>query len=149
MFGLCAPRAFSERFVIRPILVTTLFALALAGCSKSGGPSTSSAPYAGLDTEFVSWRAEIEATHPVCKFKVDKKGCEAFQVTCKAQQEITASEAASGITAQIVAAMTFMGRGADGSSDNPGSAFAVFSKARGAWTRVETSPVNLSSCAPA
>ena len=135
--------------MIRPFLVTTLFALALAGCGKSGEAATSSDPYSGLDTEFLGWRAEIEANHPGCKFKIDKKGCEAFQVTCKAQQEITASEAASGITAQIVAAMTFMGRGPDGSSDNPGSSFAVFSKAGGAWSRVETSPVNLSSCAPA
>ena len=135
--------------MIKFLLVTSLVALALAGCGKSGGATTSPDPYSGLDTEFVSWRADIEATHPGCKFKVDKKGCEAFQVTCKAQQEITASEAATGITAQIVAAMTFMGRGSDGSSDNPGSSFAVFSKARGAWSRVETSPVNLSSCAPA
>ena len=135
--------------MIRPLLVTTLVALALVGCGKPGGASTSADPYSGLDTEFLGWRAEIEATHPGCKFKIDKKGCEAFQVTCKAQQEITPSEAASGITAQIVAAMTFMGRGPDGSSDNPGSSFAVFSKAGGAWSRVETSPVNLSSCAPA
>ena len=135
--------------MIRSLLVTTLVALTIAGCGKPGGASTSADPYSGLDTEFVSWRANIEATHPGCKFKVDKKGCEAFQVTCKAQQEITTSEAASGITAQIVAAMTFMGRGPDGSSDNPGSSFAVFSKAEGTWTRVESSPVNLSSCAPA
>ena len=135
--------------MIRSLLVTTLVALTIVGCSKPGGASTSADPYSGLDTEFVSWRANIEATHPGCKFKVDKKGCEAFQVTCKAQQEITTSEAASGITAQIVAAMTFMGRGPDGSSDNPGSSFAVFSKAEGTWTSVESSPVNLSSCAPA
>lgn len=135
--------------MIRPALLITLAALALTGCGKPGSSAASSDPYAGLDTEFTNWRAEIEATHPGCKVKVDKKGCEAFEVTCKAQQEITPAEAASGITAQIVAAMTFMGKGTDGSSDNPGSSFAVFSKARGTWTRVETSPVNLSTCAPA
>ena len=127
----------------------TLAGLALTGCDKPGSPAAAGDPYAGLDAGFVSWRAEIEATHPGCKIKVDKKGCEGFQITCKAQQEITAAEAASGITAQIVAAMTFLGKGPDGSSNNPGSSFAVFSKARGAWTRVETSPVNLSTCAPA
>lgn len=135
--------------MIRPALLITLAALALTGCGKSGSTAASGDPYAGLDTGFASWRTEIEATHPGCKVKVKKKGCEAFQITCKAQQEITPAEAASGITAQIVAAMTFMGKGADGSSDNPGSSFAVFSKARGTWTRVETSPVNLSTCAPA
>lgn len=135
--------------MIRPLILTCLAALALAGCGKTGSTSTSGDPYAGLDTEFASWRTEIEATHPGCKFKVDKKGCQGFEITCKAQQEITPDEAARGITAQIVAAMTFMGKGTDGSSDNPGSSFAVFSKAKGAWTRVETSPVNLSTCAPA
>ena len=127
----------------------TLAALALSSCGRPGSTGPSGDPYAGLDTEFATWRTEIEATHPGCKVKVDKKGCEAFEITCKAQQEITPAEAASGITAQIVAAMTFLGKGPDGSSDNPGSSFAVFSKARGIWTRVETSPVNLSTCAPA
>jgi hypothetical protein len=139
----------SERFVIRSLVVTTLAAFVLAGCGKPDSASTSADPYSGLDAEFVSWRKEIEATHPGCKLKVDKKGCEAFQITCKAQQEITPDETAQGVTAQIVAAMTFMGKGSDGSSDNPGSAFAVFSKAKGAWTRVEAPPVNLSTCAPA
>jgi hypothetical protein len=134
--------------VTRPFLLATLAALALASCGKTGGASQSTDPYAGLDGEFVSWRKVIEATHPGCRLKVEKKGCDAFQITCKAQQEITPDETARGITAQIVAAMTFMGKGSDGSSDNPGSAFAVFSKAKGAWTRVETPPVNLSTCAP-
>jgi hypothetical protein len=131
--------------VIKSFLIAALAVLTLAGCGKAGGGSTATDPYAGLETEFLGWRTEIEATHPGCRTKVDKKGCEAFQITCKAQQEITPDEAARGITAQIVAAMTFTGRSGGGL----GSSFAVFSKAGDAWSRAETSPVNLSTCAPA
>ena len=135
--------------MIKPFLVAALAALALAGCSKPDDASTSTDPYAGLEREFLNWRSDIEATHRSCRFKVDNKGCEAFQITCKAQQEITADETARGITAQIIAAMTFTGRDGDGSGGSPGSSFAIFSKAAGAWTRVDASPVNLSTCAPA
>lgn len=131
--------------MIKSFLVAALAVLTLTACDKAGGGSASTDPYAGLETEFQGWRTEIEATHPGCRTKIDKKGCEAFQITCKAQQDITPDETARGITAQIVAAMTFTGRSGGGL----GSSFAVFSKAGGAWTRVETSPVNLSTCAPA
>jgi len=131
--------------VNRSFLIAALAVLTLTACRKAGGASTSSDPYAGLEAQFLDWRAEIEATHPTCRIKVEKKGCEAFQITCKAQQEITPDETARGVTAQIVAAMTFTGRG----GGDLGSSFAVFSKAGGTWTRVEASPVNLSTCAPA
>ena len=67
---------------------------------------------------------------------------------CKAHQEIDAAETARGVTAQVVAAMTFAGRNPDGSTGKSGSAFAVFSKADNTWTREESKPVNMSSCAP-
>jgi hypothetical protein len=44
--------------------------------------------------------------------------------------------------------MTFSGREADGSTGKSGSSFAVFSKAGDAWTRAESKPVNMSTCAP-
>jgi len=47
-----------------------------------------------------------------------------------------------------VAAMTFAGRNADGSTGKSGSSFALFSKAGDAWTRAEAMPVNLTTCAP-
>jgi hypothetical protein len=67
---------------------------------------------------------------------------------CKAEQEITPDERAKGITAQVAAAMTFAGRNPDGSTGKSGSAFAVFSKAGGAWTREESSPLSMSTCGP-
>lgn len=134
--------------MIRPAVVAALLAALLAACSQAGGAkTTSSDPYAGLDSQILAWRTEIEASHSACANKVEGKGCQDFQVMCKAAQEITPDEAAKGIKAQVIAAMTFAGRNPDGSTGKSGSAFATFSKAGDTWTRAEATPVNLSTCA--
>ena len=137
----------SEPYVIRPLAALAVCGLFLLGaCSPAANKAGSDDPNAGLDAQILDWRTALEATHPACAGKVDGKGCDSFQVTCKAMQEITPDEKAKGITAQIVASMSFNGRGADGAG-RPGSAFALFSKAGGVWTRVESPPINMSTCA--
>jgi hypothetical protein len=134
--------------VIRLSAVAGLAALTLAACGQAGGGQASGDPYAGLDTQILEWRKAIEATHSACAAKVDGKGCQDFQVMCKAAQEITPDESARGVTAQVAAAMTFAGRNPDGSTGKSGSAFAVFSKTAQGWTREESKPVNMQTCAP-
>ena len=123
-----------------------LGALLLAGCGQGGGDAND--VYAGMDAEILKWRSEIEADHVACKTKVEGKGCESFQVTCKAEREIAAEEKAKGVTAQLVAAMNFNARNVDGSTGKPGSAFAEFTKTPAGWSREEAEPVNLTTCAP-
>lgn len=142
-----APAANVEPILIRPALTLLLAAAALAACSQGDGPADSSDPYAGLDAQIVAWRDQIEASHPACAQKVGGKGCESFEVTCKAAREITADEAARGVTAQLVAAFRFQGLAA-GANAKPNSAFAEFTRAGGQWARAETEPVNMTSCAP-
>ncbi len=116
-------------------------------CACSGGsdqPEPGADRFAGLDQEILAWRTEIEAENAACANKVDGAGCESFQVTCKGERTITPEEQAKGVSAKIVAAMTFTGKGAEG---KPGSAFAEFAKTGGTWTRSETGSVNLTSCA--
>jgi len=134
----------------RSLAVLAVAALALSACSKPAAPAAGNPndPYSGLEPEVLAWRTAIEADHPICKEKVKGKGCEAFEVTCKAAQEITPDETKAGVTAKIVAAMTFSAKTADGSQGKSGSAFAYFSKAGGKWARAEAKPVNPSSCAP-
>ena len=135
--------------MIRLSAVAGLAALSLAACSQGVSEKTaSSGPYAGLDTQILEWRKTIEATHSACATKVDGKGCQDFQVMCKAAQEITPDEAAKGVTAQVVAAMSFAGRNPDGSTGKSGSSFALFSKSGDDWTRTEAMPVNMRTCAP-
>lgn len=131
----------------RILAVSLLTLLFLSACGPKVDETSTPARYSGLEPQILAWRTVIEASHPACAAKVEGRGCESFQVTCKAAQEITTDEAANGVSAQLVAAMTFNGRNADGSSGKPGSAFAIFSKARGVWTRAEAQPVNMTSCA--
>ena len=135
-----------ELNVIRILLATALAGLALSACSQA--TATSDDPYAGLDSGILSWRTSLEATHPACATKVEGSGCVGFQVTCKAAQTITSAEKAGGVTAKVVAAMSFLGKNSDGSTNRPGSATAIFAKSKGAWTRTVAAPVNLTTCAP-
>lgn len=134
--------------MFKTLAVAGLSLTLLAACSSESGKAASSDPYAGLDTQILSWRTALEGAHPACAAKVEGKGCQDFQVMCKAAQEITPDETDKGITAQVVAAMTFAGRNPDGSTGKSGSAFAVFSKTGETWTRTESPPVNMRTCAP-
>lgn len=139
----------SGSFVIRLAAAAALLAISLAACSPGGAAKSGSTdPYAGLDGEILAWRTSIEASHSACANKVEGKGCQDFQVMCKAAQDISAAETAKGVKAKVVAAMTFAGRNPDGSTGKSGSAFTTFSKTGDAWTRAEAKPVNLTTCAP-
>lgn len=133
--------------MIRPVLVAGLCAL-LAACSQGGSATNADDPYSGLDRQIQAWRTDVEANHPVCATKVEGKGCQDFQVRCKGAQEIAPDDKAKGVTAQVVSAMTFAARNPDGSTGQPGSSFALFTKANGEWARTEAMPVNLNTCAP-
>jgi hypothetical protein len=132
--------------VIKTLVAAGLCGLLLAACSPAAKTDPND-PNAGLDTEILSWRNDLEAHQPLCRKKVDGQGCVSFEVMCKAMQEITPDETSKGVTAQVIAAMTFNGHSNDG-AEKSGSAFAVFSKAGGKWTRVEAMPVNMRTCAP-
>ncbi len=131
--------------MIRSFVAGGLCVVLLSACSQGGGKSDPSDPHAGLDPEILAWHKALEAGHVACKTKVEGRGCDSFEVTCKATQAITPDETAKGVTAQVVAAMSFNGRSGGG---QPGSAFALFSKAGGKWTRAEAMPVNMRTCAP-
>ena len=120
--------------------------LLLSGCSgqpKAGGPAD---PYAGLDEAIRAWKTEITVTDPSCRHAPAGGKCEMFDVSCKAQRTITPDDQAKGVTAKLVADMSWSGFD-DKGAPQPASAAALFTKAAGAWTRAETKPVNPVSCA--
>ncbi len=138
----------SEFHVPRRIAAASLSALCLlSACAPKHGEPVDTDRYAGLSPQILVWRTALEAQHSACALKVNGRGCEAFQVTCKAAQAITSAERARGVSAKLVAAMTFNGRSPDGSGGKLGSAFAIFTKAGGVWARTEAAPVNMTSCA--
>ena len=117
--------------------------LLLAGCSRGGGTSD---PYAGLDTAIRTWKTELAASHVSCKRAPAGERCNTFEVACKAQRAITPADQAKGVTAKLVADMTWSGFD-DKGAPQPASAAALFEKAGGAWTRSPAKAVNPETCA--
>ena len=133
--------------ILRTASLVALASLTLAACGGSETASSSGAAggdkFAGLDAEIQTWRNDIRQSHKLCTGTT----CQDFQITCKGERELAADDAAKGITARIVSAMTFNAVGEAEGDLKPGSSFVEFIKTGDAWTREETKPVNLSTCA--
>jgi hypothetical protein len=126
-------------------------ALGLGGCEPSGqaaGTAPGEDRYAGLDSAIKTWHAEIKATDAQCKDKAEAQKCQAFEVACKGEREVTPGEAAKGVSAKVAVAMGWEGWDAARSEYQPESTVAEFQKVGGAWKRLPTGPVNLSTCVP-
>lgn len=119
--------------------------LLLGGCSKASKTDADN-PYAGLDEAIRAWKTDVSAADPSCRHAPAGAKCEAFEVSCKAQRVITPEDQGHGVTAKLVAHMTWSGYDERGVAQ-PDSAAALFTRANGAWTRIETEPVNPETCA--
>ncbi len=130
----------------RSVSLLALACISLVACSGGDGAAPSAGggdKFAGLDAQIETWRNDIRQTHNLCAGKT----CQDFQVTCKGERELTPDDAAKGVTARIVSAMTFNAQGEAEGDLKPGSSFVEFTKTGDAWTRAETAPVNLTTCA--
>ena len=122
--------------------------LMLAACSPSGQTgSAGQGKFAGLDQEILKWRTDIVATDPLCRSASADQKCSGFEVGCKAERDLTADDRAKGITARVVAAITWNGFDAKFKQAQSGSRAAEFAKGPSGWTRADHKPVNLESCA--
>jgi hypothetical protein len=118
----------------------------LGGCSGQKTAADSSDPYAGLEDSIRGWKTEVAASDISCKRAPAGSKCEMFDISCKAQRVITPEEQAKGVTAKLVADMSWSGFD-DKGAPQPASAAALFTKAGGAWQRAVAKPVNPVSCA--
>jgi hypothetical protein len=129
--------------------------LTLAGLSSACSPSGGSTPaasgeqskFAGFEAEIPKWRTEVLAADPLCKSQAKDEKCVGFDVACKAERTVTADDAAHGITARVVAAMTWSGFDSKFQHPQSGMAAAEFVKGPGGWTRSDHKPVNPQTCA--
>ena len=128
-------------------LAATLALTGLGACSPKAPAGSEAAKYAGLEVAIRDWHAAIDAAPEKCPAKDGAKGCQTFEVACKAERPITPDEAAKGVSAKIVAAMSWEGWDPKRGEYQPGSDFAEFTKSGGAWSRQTTGPVNLATCA--
>lgn len=122
-----------------------LAALTLGGCQKSEAPNPAD-PYAGLDKAILAWRGDIDKSPACAKTPEGAKGCQTFEVSCKVEAPVTAAD--KGVSAKIVAAMSWGEWSKTRGDYEPASGGAAFAKTNGQWMRKDLSgPVNLSTCA--
>lgn len=122
-----------------------LAVLALGGCQKSA-ESNPADPYAGLDKAILAWRGDIDKSPECAKTPDGAKGCQTFEVNCKVEAPVTAAD--KGVSAKIVAAMSWGAWSKTRGDYEPASGGATFAKTQGKWVRHDLSgPVNLSTCA--
>ncbi len=123
---------------------------ALSACSPSGsagGGDAGQSQFAGLDQQETKWRQDIIAADPLCTSQATDEKCQGFEVTCKAQRELTADDQANGVTARVVAAMSWNGFDPKFKHAQSGMRAAEFAKGKAGWTRTDHKPVNPESCA--
>ena len=138
-----------EYFVIKFPMAIVALALGLAACQpgqNSAGAAQGGDPYAGLDGAIKTWHAEIKTNDAQCKDRPEGQQCQAFEVACKGEREITPDEAAKGVSAKVAVAMGWEGWDTQRAEYRPVSNTAEFQKVSGEWKRLATGPVNLSTC---
>ena len=123
----------------------------LGGCSQPAAPAgdggADQGKFAGLESELLNWRKSIVAESPLCRSQAEGEKCEGFDVACKAERTVTAADQAKGITARVVATMTWTGFDPKFRHAQNGIGAAEFVKGRPGWTRAPHGPVNMSTCA--
>jgi hypothetical protein len=129
--------------------VAAMAALSILGACGQSAPSGDQAAgkFAGLDNEILSWRKQIIAADPLCKGTAEDQKCQTFEVACKAERTVTPQDAAKGITARVVTAMTWNGFDPKLKQPQAGSRTSEFAKGPSGWARADHAPVNMSSCA--
>jgi hypothetical protein len=121
---------------------------ACSPASQSGGEGGGeTGKFAGLDTQIHAWRTQILASDPLCRSQVKEQACQNFDVACKAERVVTPPEQAKGVTAHVVAAMTFDGWDPKLKQSQSGSRTSEFTKDATGWSRADHAPVNTSTCA--
>jgi hypothetical protein len=120
----------------------------LGACNQPSTPAAGAGDkFAGLDTQILQWRLGIIAADPLCKSQAEGQKCNGFEVACKAERVVSPQDQAKGVTAHVVAAMTWEGWDPKLRQVQSGARAAQFTKTGAGWTRVDHAPVNLSSCA--
>lgn len=121
--------------------------LILGACSPAATTSgKSDDKFAGLDGEILGWRKDIIASDKLCKSTVADQKCAKFEVACKAERDITPAQQAQGVTALVVAMITFDGFDTNFKQAQSGTKAAEFTKTAKGWTRADHGPVYMQNC---
>jgi hypothetical protein len=130
------------KFLI-PAVATAL--VAGCGAKPTASEADSQARYAGLDQAIRAWRADIVKTQAACKGPAEQ-GCQSFEVACKVEREIAAEEQAKGVSAKVVAGMSWQAWSAAHGEALPAAGFAEFTRTGSTWSRSGPLNGNLTTC---
>lgn len=132
-------------------LAALMTSMAILGGCGQGGQSPAGGgeqgKFAGLDGEILNWRKAIIASDPLCESQAEGEKCENFEVACKAERTVTPDDQSKGITARVVASITWNGFDSKFKHAQNGTRAAEFAKGPSGWTRTDHRPVNMSTCA--
>jgi hypothetical protein len=131
-------------------LAALMTSAALGACSPSGSDSAGGGEqgkFAGIDQQIQQWRKDIMASDALCHSQAEGEKCAGFEVACKAEREVTPADQAAGVTAHVVAAMTWNGFDDKFKHAQSGMRAVEFTKGKTGWTRADHKPVNPSTCA--
>jgi len=99
-------RAAALAALIVPVMI-------LSACGPSGQPAGGSGgaqgKFAGLDGEILTWRKAIIASDPLCRRPGGGREVRRLRRRLQAERTITADDQAKGITARVVAVITWTG----------------------------------------
>ena len=128
-----------------------LIALALVTGCGSADRETADAGHAdqraaGLDLAIRAWRADIVRTDAACQNATAGKGCQGFEVACKAERAVAPSEKARGVSIKVVAGMRWFAWDRRHGEQTPVARFAQFTKTGETWSRGERLSGNLATC---
>ena len=120
----------------------------LGGCAPGGSAGGQAGDkYAGLDVAIRTWHASVKEGDALCANKPEDQACNSFEVACKGERPLDPADTAKGVTAKVVAAMSWQAWRPETAEYRPASGVAEFTKVDGEWRRAEAGPVNLSTCA--
>jgi hypothetical protein len=123
-------------------------AMTLAGCQQKAAPAAqgAEAKFAGLEVAIIDWRNDIKKTEAACHESAPGKGCQNFEVACKAERTVAADEQARGVAAKVVAGMSWLAWDEKRAEAMPASGFVEFTNTSGAWSHGAPMKGNLSTC---
>jgi hypothetical protein len=123
-------------------------ALAVAGCQKKAAPVAQGedGKFSGLEQAILDWRNDIRKTEAACQDLAAGKGCQNFEVACKAERPVAAPEQARGVAAKVVAGMSWLAWDEKRSEAMPASSFVEFTNTGGAWSHGAPLKGNLATC---
>jgi hypothetical protein len=126
--------------------------LVLAGCGPKAKPGAGAkaggaeARFAGLEEAILAWRNDIQKADAACQDRTPGRGCQTFEVACKAERPITPAEQARGVSAKVVAGMSWTAWDPQRAEAMPVSGFSQFTNTRGTWSRGKQLSGNLATC---